>query len=148
MAVSVIVATGHSLGGGLAQHAAYTDKRIGYVYAFDPSPVTEFFGVPLPVRSAAKEDLGIDRIYEAGEILSLPRYLASGIFPTSQCHPRVRIVRFAVVNAPSFIERHRIRNLSEGLAKLAGLATKTEKGRLGFEHARNCDYVQSDKFGE
>ncbi len=104
--------------------------------------------MPLPVRSAAKEDLGIDRIYEAGEILSLPRYLASGIVPSSQCHPRVRIVRFAVVNAPSFTERHSIRNLSEGLTRLAGRATRTDKGRLGFEHARNCDYVEPDKFGE
>ena len=61
----LIVATGHSLGGGLAQHAGYADKRIEYVYAFDPSPVTAFFGVPLPVRSAATEHLGIDRVYEA-----------------------------------------------------------------------------------
>ena len=143
-----IVATGHSLGGGLAQHAAYADKRIGYVYAFDPSPVTAFFGIPFPERSAATEDLGIDRVYESGEILSLPRYLASGVFPSSQCRPRVRIVRFHTVTAPSLLERHRIRYLTEGLTKLAGNSTHTDKGRIGFKHARECDYVQPDRWGE
>lgn len=145
---NVIVTTGHSLGGGLAQHAAYADKRIAYVYAFDPSPVTAFFGIPLAKRDAAKESLGIDRIYEAGEILSLPRYIASGVFPSSQCRPRVRIVRFATGIAPSLFERHRIGNLVAGLTELAGRTTRTDKERLGFEHARNCDYVQPDKFGE
>jgi pimeloyl-ACP methyl ester carboxylesterase len=144
----VIIAVGHSLGGGLAQHGAYADNRISYVYAFDPSPVTGFFGIPFPTRSRATENLGIDRVYEAGEILSLPRYLASGLFPSSQCRPRVRIVRFATVTEPSIIERHRIRNLTKGLADLSGHATQTEKGRLGFAHARACDYVQPDKFGE
>jgi hypothetical protein len=143
-----IIATGHSLGGGLAQHSAYADKRIGYVYAFDPSPVTGLFGVPVPTRSAATENLGIDRVYEAGEILSLPRYLASGVFPTSQCKPRVRIVRFHTVNAPSLVERHRIGNLAQALSDLSGNATKTDTGELGFRHARNCDYVQPDRWGE
>jgi hypothetical protein len=41
-----IIVTDHSLGGGLAQHAAYGDKRITYVYAFDPSPVTGYFDFP------------------------------------------------------------------------------------------------------
>jgi hypothetical protein len=144
----VIVATGHSLGGGLAQHAAYADKRIGYVYAFDPSPVTAFFGIPFPERSAATKELGVDRVYESGEILSLPRYLASGVFPSSQCRPRVRIVRFHTVDAPSLVERHRIRYLTEGLSKLAGNSTRTDKGRIGFAHARACDYVQPDRWGE
>lgn len=143
-----IVSAGHSLGGGLAQHAAYADKRISYVYAFDPSPVTAFFGVPFAERRAATEALGIDRVYEAGEILSLPRYLASGVFPSSQCRPRVRIVRFHTVTAPSLLERHRIGELAKGLTRLAGHATQTAKGRIGFKHARECDDVQPDKWGE
>jgi hypothetical protein len=143
----LIVATGHSLGGGLAQHAAYADKRIAYVYAFDPSPVTAFFGVPLPVRSAATKHLGIDRVYEAGEILSLPRYLVSGAFPSSQCRPRVRIVRFAVVTTPSIVERHRIASLTEGLAHLAAQPGHVKRP-LGFAHARTCDFVQPDKYGD
>jgi hypothetical protein len=143
-----IIATGHSLGGGLAQHVAYADKRIGYVYAFDPSPVTAFFEVPFVDRSAATKALGIDRIYETGEILSLPRYIVSGVFPTSQCQPRVRIVRFAVVAAPSLIDRHRINNLVTGMNSLVEKSARPAQVPYGFEHARNCDFVRPDKYGD
>jgi hypothetical protein len=142
-----IVATGHSLGGGLAQHASYADRRIDYVYAFDPSPVTAFFAVPFPERSAGTETLGIDRIYEAGEILSLPRYLASGLFPSSQCRPRVRIVRFSTVTASSLIERHRIANLTKALTELSKGA-KPSRLPYGFRAARECDLALPDRAKE
>ena len=45
-----IIAVGHSLGGGLAQLAAYSDHRIRRVYAFDPSMVTGFYSVNPPNR--------------------------------------------------------------------------------------------------
>ena len=132
-----IIATGHSLGGGLGQHVAFADSRIGYVYAFDPSPVTGWFGIPVPVRMTAAEKLGIDRIYESAEVLSLPRYLASGIFPSPACQPRVRIVRFATIPKGGLVERHRITSLAEGIERLA-------QGRrhgplpVAFKEARNC----------
>jgi hypothetical protein len=135
-----ILAAGHSLGGGLSQHVAYADPRIDYVYAFDPSPVTGFFGVPARARMAAIKKLGIDRVYESGEILSLPRYLASGIFPSSPCRPRVRIVRFATVTVPSLIERHRIANLTEGLERLAAHGP-TRPVPVAYRAARTCTYV-------
>jgi hypothetical protein len=141
-----IIATGHSLGGGLGQHVAYADSRIDYVYAFDPSPVTAFFGVPVPVRMAAAQKLGIDRIYEAGEILSLPRYLVSGVFPTSQCRPRVRIVRFATVSEPSLIERHRIANLTEGLQALAANG-RPRRLPVAFNEARTCTFAPAGQGG-
>jgi len=37
-----LYATGHSLGGGLAQQAGYLDARIKAVYAFDTTPVTNW----------------------------------------------------------------------------------------------------------
>ncbi len=37
-----VFATGHSLGGGLAQQAGYLDARIKAVYAFDTTPVTNW----------------------------------------------------------------------------------------------------------
>jgi hypothetical protein len=40
-----ITAVGHSLGGGLAQLAAYSDPNIRRVYAFDPSMVTGYYSV-------------------------------------------------------------------------------------------------------
>ncbi|HEX9170504.1 MAG TPA: hypothetical protein VF886_16530, partial [Roseiarcus sp.] len=45
-----IIAVGHSLGGGLAQLAAYSDSRIRRVYAFDPSMVTGYYSVDPPHR--------------------------------------------------------------------------------------------------
>ncbi|HEY6833025.1 MAG TPA: lipase [Pseudolabrys sp.] len=137
-----IIATGHSLGGGLGQHVAYADSRIDYVYAFDPSPVTGFFAVPLPVRMKAAEKLGIDRVYESGEVLSLPRYLTSGIFPTSRCRPRVRIVRFSTVTAPSLLERHRIANLTEGLEQLAARGTPRPLP-VAYNEARTCTFADA-----
>lgn len=139
-----IIATGHSLGGGLAQHVAYADSRIDYVYGFDPSPVTAFFGVPVPVRMAAAEKLGIDRVYEAGEILSLPRYLISGVFPTSPCRPRVRIVRFSTATAPSLVERHRINNLTMGLERLAAQG-KPRRLPVAYNEARTCTFVPPEE---
>jgi hypothetical protein len=141
----VIIATGHSLGGGLAQHAAFADSRVNYVYAFDPSPVTAFFGVPFPTRSEASEKLGIDRIYESGEVLSLPRYLVSGAVPTSACRPRVRVVRFSTATSASLLERHRMSGLTQGLAELATPPRPAPKQLpTGFTNARNCDFSGND----
>jgi len=140
-----IVAVGHSLGGGLAQHVAYAEPRIDYVFAFDPSPVTGFFGVPLPTRMAAAKELGIDRVYESGEILSLPRYLVSGVFPTSSCQPRVRIVRFATVAAPSLVERHRVANLTEGLERLAAQPRPSHPLPVAFKAAKACTFVDAGR---
>jgi hypothetical protein len=132
-----VTATGHSLGGGLAQLAGYADRRIDYVYAFDPSPVTGYFSVPWEQKKPSVRILGTDRIYQAGEILSLPRYLTSGFFPTPSCRPRARIVRFATIPEPSLLERHRITLLTKSIVDLA----KTAKpGPLpkGYRDARTC----------
>jgi len=42
-----VYVTGHSLGGGLAQQAGYLDARIEAVYAFAPSPVTNWSNLQL-----------------------------------------------------------------------------------------------------
>jgi hypothetical protein len=138
---NTIITTGHSLGGGLAQHAAYTGG-IDYVYAFDPSPVTAFFGVPFLQRQGSVEKLGVDRIYESGEILSLPRYITSGFYPTQQCRPRVRIVRFNVIDAPRLIERHRITSLTEGIERAAAGPKPPPRLPTAFREAAACDFVQ------
>jgi len=137
-----IVATGHSLGGGLAQNAAYASKGalgISYVYAFDPSPVTGAFDIPWATRMETIKRFGVDRVYQSGELLSLPRYIASGIFPSPSCMPRVRIVRFATVEETSLIERHHISKLTEGLLSLEKNAGP---GPLpnDYDKAVNCDF--------
>jgi pimeloyl-ACP methyl ester carboxylesterase len=57
-----ITAVGHSLGGGLAQLAAYSDQRIRRVYAFDPSMVTGYYSVDPPHRDRNVQGLRIERI--------------------------------------------------------------------------------------
>ena len=70
-----IIAVGHSLGGGLAQLAAYSDRRIRRVYGFDPSMVTGFYSVDPPNRDRNVQGLGIERVYEFGEVLAYPRLI-------------------------------------------------------------------------
>lgn len=138
-----ITATGHSLGGGLAQLAGFADRRIDYVYAIDPSPVTGYFSVPWEQKEPSVQRLGADRIYQAGEILSLPRYLTSGFFPTPSCRPRVRIVRFAGTPGLSLVERHRITLLTESIVDLAKKASAGPLPR-GYAAARNCTLAGED----
>lgn len=74
-----IAATGHSLGGGLAQRFAYSLKptsgmpRLKEVYAFNPSPVSGKRGVDGFEEQAI--GLTIYRIYNRGEILASLRSL-------------------------------------------------------------------------
>jgi hypothetical protein len=88
-------ATGHSLGGGLAQQLAYAQKhvagipRITFVFAFDPSPVAGFYTVPKALRDHNKCGLLIERIYERGEILALLRSFMSFIYPPSAKDPTI-----------------------------------------------------------
>jgi hypothetical protein len=103
--------------------------------------VTALFGVPFLKRQESVERLGVDRIYESGEILSLPRYILSGVYPTPQCRPRVRIVRFNVIDAPSLRERHRITGLAHGLEKVAA-GPPPPRLPHAFKEAAACDFVQ------
>lgn len=72
-----VIATGHSLGGGLAQRFAYSLQRdlgvpgVSEVYAFDPSPVSGKRSVPGFEKQA--DGLTIYRIYNRGEILASVR---------------------------------------------------------------------------
>lgn len=114
------VSAGHSLGGGLAQQAAYADAdgSIKYVYAFDPSPVTGFFDVSELVREHSTKGLGVDRAYEQGEILMLPRLLIENIFPPPDCSPRIRSVRFNILTGLPGAQ-HSIEDLTKQL-RVAG----------------------------
>jgi hypothetical protein len=142
-----IVTTGHSLGGGLAQQAAYAEPRIDYVYAFDSSPVAGFLDVDDKTRTEAIQDLGIDVIYEKGEVLATARSLVSGVRATSQCRPRVREVRFATLTHGSGTARHSINVLTGGIAALAKQAPANEPLPYGFEAARNCNLAAPDYSG-
>ena len=76
-----IYATGHSLGGGLAQQAAYASSNIERAYAFDPSSVTNWSYLKLngylTKEKGGNPDPTIYRIYHRGEILAYMRAITS-----------------------------------------------------------------------
>lgn len=117
---AVFAATGHSLGGGLAQQAAYADdtQAIRYVYAFDPSPVTGFFDVSALILEKSTAGLGVDRAYEQGEILALPRLIIENIYPPAPCNPRIRTVRFNLLTGFG-IAQHSVSDLTKKLRQVA-----------------------------
>jgi pimeloyl-ACP methyl ester carboxylesterase len=113
-----IIAVGHSLGGGLAQLAAYSDRRIRRVYAFDPSMVTGFYSVDPPNQDRNVHRLGIERVYEFGEVLAYPRLIMLHYIPLSPCNPRVVSVRFRVFQGAP-IALHSLTDLDNGLLRVA-----------------------------
>jgi pimeloyl-ACP methyl ester carboxylesterase len=131
------VAVGHSLGGGLAEQVGYAHPKIRYVYAFDPSPVTGFFDVSALLRAAYNADHGIDRAYESGEILSLPRHIIEDLYPPSACDPRVRIVRFNLLTG-SPVEQHNMEGLTEKLRLSAAVRGQPLRAVEGYSAAAQC----------
>jgi dienelactone hydrolase len=134
---TLFVATGHSLGGGLAQQAAYADGTIRYVYAFDSSPITGIFDVSAIVRERNTRGLGVDRAYEAGEILILPRLLIENIVPPWPCNPRVRTVRFNVLSG-SPLAQHSINELTAKLREVATTPGADPRRADAERVARDC----------
>jgi len=113
-----ITAVGHSLGGGLAQLAAYSDPRIRRVYAFDPSIVTGYYSVDPFHRDQNVKGLRMERVYEHGEILAYGRYIIRQFIPLSPCDPRVVSVRFNVIHG-SPIAQHSLTDFDNGLLREA-----------------------------
>ena len=109
-----LFATGHSLGGGLAQEFAYSlplDQRvprIDKVYAFDPSPVTGFYSVKKYVREHNAQNLATHRIYERGEILAYVRSITNYLFPPSAASPTIRQLRYFLLPTHNPIAGHSI----------------------------------------
>ena len=71
-----IYATGHSLGGGLAQQTGYMSKSILEVYTFNTSPVTNWSKLRLDgdVRNAYPI---FHRVYHGGEFLEKVRFVST-----------------------------------------------------------------------
>lgn len=131
-----VVATGHSLGGGLAQHFAYSlplnskgieTPRVSHVYAFDPSLVTGWYSVEnTEQRDRNAERLEIDRVFEHGEVLAYFRLLQSYVFPPAAANPAIREIRYNFVRSANIIASHSILQLACNLAHVAGQARRVE----------------------
>jgi hypothetical protein len=118
-----IVSTGHSLGGGLAQHFAYTFRqhpsaatgpRVAEVFAFDPSPVTGWSAAENPPRAHNARNLRINRIYEHGEALAYVRLFTSRLTITAE-HPAIWEFRYNFDPKANIIRNHSMRSLACGL---------------------------------
>ena len=126
-----ITAVGHSLGGGLAQLAAYSDSRIRRVYAFDPSMVTGYYSVDPPNRDRNVQGLRMERVYEFGEVLAYGRLIMLHWIPLSPCNPRVVSVRFRVFQGAP-IALHSLTDLDNGLLRVAR-GSKPETSPMALE---------------
>jgi len=137
-----IVSVGHSLGGGLAQHAAYGRHDIRYVYAFDSSPVTGVFDFVKDGYLATQIGLGIDRINEGGELLEIVRLIIGGFTHPSLCNPRIRTVRFNYVQGSSPLVQHSMTDLTKTMSALS--VGGKESNAKALTAARNCTFVDSN----
>ena len=70
-----IVSTGHSLGGGLAQHALYSSDGITRAIVFNATPVTGWHELDLAPHDRAVAGNRVFRIHESHEVLEIFRYL-------------------------------------------------------------------------
>ena len=126
-----IVSTGHSLGGGLAQHLAYSFPeirgadgklmpRVSKVYGFDPSPVTGWYSVPRALRVMNASGLHIDRVFEHGEILSYIRLILRYLNPPQEKDPAIREIRYNFVRSINPLSSHSMRLIACELIRANG----------------------------
>lgn len=123
-----IVATGHSLGGGLAQQAAYQNGRIRRVYAYDPSFVTGHYDLKPELRHDNEKGLRIERVYEHGEVLAYTRLVLRNLYPPSPCNPQIRNIRFNLQHGGTIVSQHSLPGL---LLKLMEIAGRPKPGPAG-----------------
>lgn len=109
---AIISTNGHSLGGGLAQQAAYVSDSIKTVYAFDPSSVTGFYSVDATERKKNQQGLSIFRIYERGEVLAILRWGMSKIYPIAVSNPKISEVRYNFKHGENAVTEHSMRDLA------------------------------------
>jgi hypothetical protein len=125
---AIIEVAGHSLGGGLAQFAAYDFPRdnvpegspgIWKVFAFDPSPVTGFYSVEGRKRKANAAGLHTFRVYDHGEVLAYLRWFMKLWYPVAQKAPEITEVRYNLLKG-NVVQQHNMKDFTCALWKQAG----------------------------
>ncbi len=110
------VSTGHSLGGGLAQQAAYTTNDIKKVFAFNSSPVTGYKDIKKQDRLHNEMGIEISRIYQYGEILFFFRKVAKHFHPLTTINPEIKEYQFSFFEGSAF-DKHDMHQLAMNLLK-------------------------------
>lgn len=117
----VVVTTGHSLGGGLAQNCLYHfSPQVSQCYAFDPSPVTAKKSISSEVIARYQNKIPINgfpdalilRIHQKGEILSYARNTLHVITGYSN---QIDKIRFDVFDGATAVNLHNMSKLAEGI---------------------------------
>ena len=112
-----IIATGHSLGGGLAQHACYLREEVTAAYVFNSSPVTGYTDLNKKHREKSTQGVRIHRLYERGEALEYLRFFMKIVYlfdPKPNRNPYLVEHRFDFRSA-GLITQHGIHPLTIGL---------------------------------
>ena len=121
-----IVAVGHSLGGGLAQHACYFDEAIETTIAFNSSPVTGWRALPAKCRQNLDvRDVHIFRIHQDDEALDGFRRIMTALYGFTPRRTRAEKFTYIQLHFPcedggqvtSFeaISRHGMERIAQGL---------------------------------
>ena len=120
-----IIATGHSLGGGLAQHALYSSADITRAIVFNATPVTGWHDLDADERTLAVKKNRIFRIHESHEALEFFRYLMRfeySLNPGPNKNPIFWEYRFNLVEKGNPLETHEMSSFAKGLADIAAQA--------------------------
>ncbi|WP_077032852.1 DUF6792 domain-containing protein [Pelomonas sp. KK5] len=157
-----VYATGHSLGGGLAQHAAYMNRDITAAYVFNTSPATGWtalraaYRAPQPGKPIMQvQDPQVIRVTQDGEWLSLVRLVSNAANSAVRRSNRTNIYldfpstrqatgttgRFGVVYEAT--ELHSIALMSCNLA--ARVARSGETAAFGFTPAMARRMLAEDR---
>jgi uncharacterized protein DUF6792 len=123
-----IMATGHSLGGGLAQQAGYVSPDIEKVYAFAPSPVTGFFSVEPADRQKNKTGMEIYRVFEHGEVLAYLRWFMKGLMPIDPVDPKIVEIRYNLFSDGNMLKQHGMKDFACALKEIAETASRQAGG--------------------
>jgi pimeloyl-ACP methyl ester carboxylesterase len=108
------VTVGHSLGGGLATHAAYQNSRISKVYTFNTSPVTAWSSVNSQLRDTNVKGLEIDHVVEQGEMVAAVRFAPAMWWRPRACDPQERTIYFNASQSDP-VSQHKIWPLAQRL---------------------------------
>ncbi len=106
------ITTGHSLGGGLAQQAAYSCKDIKKVIVFNSTPVTGYMDINQKERVINHMGIETSRVFHSGEVLSYLRdFIRIFIIPLSIANPCIKEYQFSFLKG-SVIKKHSIQEFA------------------------------------
>ena len=142
-----LIAVGHSLGGGLAQQAAYATGGFDEVIAFNPTFFTGWYETATEeIRRENAQGLHIFRVYEDGEVLAFLWQAIEWFYPLARKpNPRITRIRTHFYAGFAPFQKHKIVEMANSLHALASLQSHTSSAASRglrihieelFEHAQ------------